>query len=74
MMTLKALFPLTNPGCPKNLSTPWMRAARAGWSGQARMLSAYGWSTVAALTLPPVVVAAAALLWIGRVRQGQPST
>lgn len=37
-------------------------------------LSAYGWSTVAALTLPPVVVAAAALLWIGRVRQGQPST
>ena len=38
------------------------------------LLSAYGWSTVAALTLPPVVVAAAALLWIGRVRQGQPST
>ena len=37
------------------------------------LLSAYGWSTVAALTLPPVVVAAAALLWIGRVRQGQPS-
>ena len=38
------------------------------------LLSAYGWSTVAALTLPPVVVAAAALLWIGRVRQAQPST
>lgn len=38
------------------------------------LLSAYGWSTVAALTLPPVVVAAAALLWIGRARQGQPST
>ena len=38
------------------------------------LLSAYGWSTVAALTLPPVVVAAAALLWIGRVRRGQPST
>lgn len=38
------------------------------------LLSAYGWSAVAALTLPPVVVAAAALLWIGRVRQGQPST
>ena len=37
------------------------------------LLSAYGWSTVAALTLPPVVVAAAALLWIGRVRQAQPS-
>lgn len=38
------------------------------------LLSAYGWSTVAALTLPPVVVAAAALLWIGRARQAQPST
>ena len=37
------------------------------------LLSAYGWSTVAALTLPPVVVAAAALLWLGRARQGQPS-
>lgn len=38
------------------------------------LLSAYGWSTVAALTLPPVVVAAAALLWIGRVRQAQSCT
>lgn len=37
------------------------------------LLSAYGWSTVAALTLPPVVVAAAALLWLGRARQAQPS-
>ena len=37
------------------------------------LLSAYGWSTVAALTLPPVVVAAAALLWLGRARQVQPS-
>ena len=36
------------------------------------LLSAYGWSTVAALTLPPVVVAAAALLWLGRARQAQP--
>lgn len=38
------------------------------------LLSAYGWSTVAALTLPPVVVAAAALLWLGRARRLQPST
>ena len=38
------------------------------------LLSAYGWSTVAALTLPPVVVAATALLWIGRVRQAQSCT
>lgn len=37
------------------------------------LLSAYGWSTVAALTLPPVVVAAAALLWLGRTQQAQPS-
>ena len=37
------------------------------------LLSAYGWSTVAALTLPPVVLAAAALLWLGRARQAQPS-
>ncbi len=37
------------------------------------LLSAYGWSTVAALTLPPMVVAAAALLWLGRARQAQPS-
>ena len=37
------------------------------------LLSAYGWSTVAALTLPPVVVAAAALLWLGRARPAQPS-
>lgn len=37
------------------------------------LLSAYGWSTVSALTLPPVVVAAAALLWLGRTQQAQPS-
>jgi lipopolysaccharide export LptBFGC system permease protein LptF len=35
------------------------------------LLTAYGWSTVTALTLPPVVIAATALLWLTRARQGQ---
>lgn len=35
------------------------------------LLTAYGWSTVTALTLPPVVIAAIALLWLTRARQGQ---